>query len=328
MIKKEDKVYRILQLYDKFRKGLIVNKHETALELGVNDRTIQRDIENIRTYLSDFFVGQEIVYDRDYNGYRLKGDRTESISAEELLSITKILLESRALNAEEMQKVIQSLLQQSNKEEAKLIQLLVGNELIHYEPLQHNKPLLELLWQIAVSIKNKQLIEIVYDRMDLQEKNHIIKPVSIMFSEYYFYIVGFMHEHYYKTPAVFRVDRIKAFQPLNQKYKIPEQDRLEEGVLRKRVQFMYTGELIHLRFKFMGVSLEAVLDRFPNATVVKELENGWLIEAEVYGSGCMMWLLSQGEKVEVVHPIALREEMKQTIHNMMRFYQQEQSLLK
>lgn len=327
MIKKEDKVYRILQLYDKLRKGLIINKHETALELGVNNRTIQRDIENIRTYLSDFFAGQEIVYDRDCNGYRLNGEVTQSISAEELLSITKILLESRALNTDEMQKVIQSLLQQSNKEEARLIQLLVGNELIHYEPLKHNKPLLELLWQLAVSIKNKQLIEIVYDRMDLQEKTRVIKPVSIMFSEYYFYIIGFMHEHHFKTPVVFRVDRIKQFQPLNQKYKIPEQDRLEEGVLRKRVQFMYTGELIHLRFKFLGVSLEAVLDRFPNAFVVKELENGWLIEAEVYGNGCIMWLLSQGKKIEVVQPLSLREEMKQTVECMADFYR-EQSLSK
>lgn len=327
MIKKEDKVYRILQLYDKFRRGLLVNKHETALELGVNDRTIQRDIENIRTYLSDFFAGQEIVYDRDQNGYRLVGEVTKSISAEELLSITKILLESRALNVDEMQKVIHSLLQQSNKEEAKLIQLLVGNELIHYEPLQHQKPLLELLWQIAVSIKNKNLIEIVYDRMDGQEKTRIIKPVSIMFSEYYFYIIGFMHEYQFKTPAVFRVDRIKEFQLLSQKYKISEQDRLEEGVLRKRVQFMYTGELIHLRFKFLGVSLEAVLDRFPNASVVKELEEGWLIEAEVYGNGCIMWLLSQGKKVEVVSPLLLREEMINTIEQMQELYR-EQSVVK
>ena len=37
--------------------------------------------------------------------------------------------------------------------------------------------------------------------------------------------------------------------------------RSAEGEFRKRVQFMYGGRLEHIRFRYTGPSLEAVLDR-------------------------------------------------------------------
>ena len=44
------------------------------------------------------------------------------------------------------------------------------------------------------------------------------------------------------------------------------------------------------------------------------------IEAEVYGKGCLMWLLSQGDKVEILRPESLREEMKNTLQKMIERY--------
>ena len=69
---------------------------------------------------------------------------------------------------------------------------------------------------------------------------------------------------------------------------------------RKRVQFMYGGRLEHIRFRYTGPSLEAVLDRLPTAQVLSQAETGWLISAEVFGKGIEMWLRSQGEWVERV----------------------------
>lgn len=63
---------------------------------------------------------------------------------------------------------------------------------------------------------------------------------------------------------------------------------------------MYGGKLEHIRFRYTGPSLEAVLDRLPTAQVIKAEENGWLISAEVFGKGIDMWLRSQGEYVERV----------------------------
>ena len=63
---------------------------------------------------------------------------------------------------------------------------------------------------------------------------------------------------------------------------------------------MYGGRLEHIRFRYTGPSLEAVLDRLPTAQVLSQDETGWLTSAEVFGKGIDMWLRSQGEWVERV----------------------------
>lgn len=46
----------------------------------------------------------------------------------------------------------------------------------------------------------------------------------------------------------------------------------------------------------------------------------YLIEAETYGDGIKMWLLSQGAWVKVVSPAELVDEMKTEIEKMMEKY--------
>ena len=42
--------------------------------------------------------------------------------------------------------------------------------------------------------------------------------------------------------------------------------------MRKRIQFMYGGELQTIRFEYTGPSLESVLDRLPTAKVLQVTE--------------------------------------------------------
>lgn len=52
-----------------------------------------------------------------------------------------------------------------------------------------------------------------------------------------------------------------------------------------------------IRFKYTGPSIEAVLDRLPTAEILFQDEEGWAIEAEVFGKGIEMWLRSQGNYI-------------------------------
>ena len=63
---------------------------------------------------------------------------------------------------------------------------------------------------------------------------------------------------------------------------------------------MTGGKLRKIKFKYTGNSLEAVLDKVPTAQVIDEVENGYLISAEVFGNGIDKWILSQGEDIEVL----------------------------
>ena len=102
-----------------------------------------------------------------------------------------------------------------------------------------------------------------------------------------------------KFPTVFRVDRISDFIQLDTRFQVPYAKRFSEAEFRKRVQFMYAGELRTVRFLYRG-NLEALLDRLPTARVEKRTDVGAVVSAEVYGSGIDMWLRSQGEKVEML----------------------------
>ncbi|MBR5272750.1 MAG: WYL domain-containing protein, partial [Clostridia bacterium] len=64
-----------------------------------------------------------------------------------------------------------------------------------------------------------------------------------------------------------------------------------------------------------------VLDKVPTAKIIERLgADKYLIEAEVYGDGIKMWLLSQGSWVKVVAPQDFVEEMKSEIKKMLEKY--------
>jgi hypothetical protein len=99
-------------------------------------------------------------------------------------------------------------------------------------------------------------------------------------------------------PTTFRIDRITDLKGTKQHFNIPYKDKFNDGEFRKRVQFMYSGELRRIMFEFNAPSIEAVLDRLPTAEIVGEKNGVYTIRAEAYGEGIDMWLRSQGENVK------------------------------
>ena len=136
-----------------------------------------------------------------------------------------------------------------------------------------------------------------------------VRPVAIMFSEYYFYLTAFIDDkEVWKNfdvlndsfPTIYRMDRIKGLQVLGERFHIPYSSRFEEGEFRKRIQFMYGGKLQKIKFKYSGNDIDAVLDRISTARILKEEEGIYTVSAEVFGKGIDMWLRSQGEMVELL----------------------------
>ncbi len=73
---KGDKISRVLKIYTKPADGYIINKAEEAQNYGVNERSIQRDIDDIRDFLDidskRTGILNTIVYDRQSKRYRLE----------------------------------------------------------------------------------------------------------------------------------------------------------------------------------------------------------------------------------------------------------------
>ena len=311
----KDKIERVLNIYTKLMKGGLVNKAEEAQNCGVNERSIQRDLEDIRDFM-DLNAGKDgvvntVVYDRVQKGYRLEKTYQPKFSNPEVLAICKILLESRAFTKKEMEEMLHKLIESCvPKNNRKFIEDLIRNEEFHYIEPHHKTVFMDKLWDIAIAIHENRYIEIQYKRIkDNTVKTRKLKPLAILFSEYYFYLTAFIDDETVQKdfkvpndayPTIYRIDRIKALKVLDEQFHIPYANRFEEGEFRKRVQFMSGGELKKIRFEYTGYSVEAILDRLPTAKVEK-VENGkYTISAEVFGDGVDMWLRSQGDRVRMV----------------------------
>lgn len=313
-----DKIERVLGLYTKLINGAVVNKAEEANNYKVNERSIQRDIDDIRNYMdlqgaSDGIINS-VVYDRQAKGYRLEQIYKLKFTNPEILAICKILLDSRAFTKAEMEGMLAKLIDSCvPKENQRLVQELIKNEEFHYIEPRHKTEFIDTMWDIGQAINEHKFIEIKYQGIQGSEvKTRKLKPMAIMFSEMYFYLAAEQTDENVKAnfsvvndanPTIYRIDRIQGCKILNEKFHVEYSDRFEEGEYRKRIQFMFGGKLRRVKFKYSGYSVEAVLDKLPTARILDEEphEDGkriiYTISAEVFGDGIDMWLRSQGDLI-------------------------------
>lgn len=319
----------LLYIYNRLLEGKIVRKNEVVDKFNINERTFYRYIKDIKKFVEkpdSELIGKEIVADRAKGGYILKGKHEKNLNEKEVLAISKVLLESRGFVRTEIKNMLDKLLENCISEDKDNIKRIIGNELVNYDSPHHDEELLDKLWQISNAIKEQKILNIGYFKIGvdgkLQEEvsKRNIYPQGLLFSEYYFYLIAFIEGKSYEYPTIYRVDRIKDLVFTDKKYKVDYSKRFQDGEYRKLIQFMQTGELERVKFKFTGKSIEAVLDRLPNAKVVKEKQGEYIVETNMFGKGIKMWLLSQGEAVEVIGSDKFREEMMEIIEKMRTLY--------
>ena len=306
----DKKTARILDLYSRLMRGEVISKAEYAAKYDVNERTIQRDMADIRNYFADNFdCGKEIIHDIDSGGYRLVRNYHNTLTNSETLAVCKILLESRAFVKEEMYPIIDKMVQNCVPyAEYNRIERLISNEKFHYLEPHHGKAFVDTMWDISSAVFEQRLMRIRYQKLKEPDKvMRLIQPVGIMFSEYYFYLTAYICASEENPdlpkrpfPTIYRIDRIAEYETLKEHFRVPYADRFEEGEFRKRIQFMFGGELRRIKFLYKGLSIESVLDRFPTAEIISHDENGYVVTAEVYGDGVDIWLRGQGDILTVL----------------------------
>lgn len=306
---------RLMSMYAQLAEGKALYKAQEAVKYNCSLRSIQRDIDDLRSFFANQSettgVVQELIYDRKLNAYRLVPPLRNLLTNEETFAVLKVLLESRSLTKAELFPILEKLISCCvPPENRRQVTDLIANEQYHYVEPRHKKAILEKMWNLSAAIREHKEIQITYTRQKGDDVSRVLKPVGIMFSEFYFYLVGFIDEDEQSEkvkfevendpfPTIYRIDRIKEYSITDRHFNVPYQNRFEEGEFRKRVQFMYGGKLQKIKFWYKGPSVEAVLDRLPTAKILHHNVNGYLISAEVFGKGIDMWLRSQGDMVEV-----------------------------
>ena len=123
---------RLLQIYLNFSSGQVLNKAELARQYHVSLRSIQLDIDFLRSFLANQHSNQEIIYDPSLKGFCLR-NYSQLLSNSEVLAVCKIPLESRSLRRDEMLPLLDKLVENCVPERNKaVVKELISNEKFHY----------------------------------------------------------------------------------------------------------------------------------------------------------------------------------------------------
>ncbi len=320
---KNTKQDRVLEIFFRGLRGEDLSVQRLADEYEVSTKSITRSINELKNFLADHreLVGHtELQYSHRDRCYRLFMD--EFLSSKELFSLVEVMIGARAFSKEELLLLTAKLRMFTTPEDRQKLTELIRKEIYNYPEIKHDcDSVQDNVWQLVNCINEKREISIDYYRMDRKWVTHRLRPASVMFTDYYFYLIAFLAEGKKEKPYYFRIDRIRGITVHRKKFTSYDIPNFDEGLLRQRSLFMFPGKLQTIRFEFSGPSVQAVLDKLPTAKIIEHLGGRkYLIEAEVYGTGIKMWLLSQGAWIKVLSPIELVDEIKEDIQALNALY--------
>ena len=313
---------RLLEIFFRLLRGESLSVQKIANEYKISTKSVSRDINDLKACFADHreLVGNtELKYSNQSKAYHLYMD--EFLTNRELFALIEIIIGARAFSKEELLTLTNKLKGFTTATDRPMLSDLIRKELYHYTEIKHEcDSVQDTLWKLASCITEKKEITVDYYRADRALKTHRIRPTSLMFTDYYFYLIAFNTEGDPDKPLYFRVDRIKHITEHRQHFTNDDAPEFDEGLLRQRSLFMWPGKLRTIRFEFTGSAIQAILDELPTARIIERNGRTYTVEAEVYGDGIKMWLLSQGRRVKVIAPDDFVEEMKKEITAMANSY--------
>ena len=215
-MERTDKNTRILKLYDRLKSGEVVNKTHFSLECNVSERAFDRDIEDIRLYLSEEFSPAELLFNKAENGYYLTTERRRDLMVDELLTIIKILLGSEVLRSDELYEVSETLMSFAGRKNVGKLKALIVEELANYPSKPDKKVFIKMIWDLSECVLRKTRIRLCCREAEHEEAHVTVSPLSVIFLENSFYLAAFIEGNEDELPALFRVEHIDSFEVLNQ----------------------------------------------------------------------------------------------------------------
>jgi len=313
---------RMLEIFFRAMKGENISVKSMADEDGVSCKSISRDLGEIKNFLCEnreLTGNTELKYAANSKTYYLEFDNF--LLSKELISIIKMMIGCRAFSKMEILEIISKLKNFTSFHDRSMLEKIIMKEMYHYNEVKHDcESVIDTLWQLTRCIYEKIEITVSYYKMNRQMVERRLIPAAITFSDYYFYLIAYRCDEDDWKPLYYRVDRIVNVVEHRKHFEMDREHDFDEGELRSKIQFMLPGEYRKIRFAYTGNSVQAILDKIPTAKIVDKIEGGAVIEAEVFGAGVNMFLLSQGKTVKALYPESFVNEMKEEIEKMFSLY--------
>ena len=317
-----DNKLRVLSILYQLLTGTHISVKDIADQYEVSERTIRRDFEMVAQFLSE---NKELVGDLELIARRgvYYLNHVILLQPNELLLIIKVLIGSRVMNKEKLKELVDKLVSGSTYRDREFLKNLFKNELEYYRSAGNdmNADVLSQVWNLEEIIQRGNVIRICYERLDNEMVDREVYPVSVVFSEHYFYLLACRADKDDSMVIYYRLDRIKSMTELDQKVPLGINTRYQLGDAKLYNQNMFMGKRIRIRFVYTGPSVEAILDKFPTAEIVRRDEGEVELTAMVeYSRGTIMELLSQGSWIRVLGPKKVLEDVQEELRIMKSYY--------
>ena len=309
---------RLLTIFLRLQAGKKLSKVKLSKEFGVDPKSIQRDISRLKGILEENpNLGLEITFDTSDNTYCLNGKTT--FNKKDILVISKILLENRALNKSELNSLLEGLLSLLSIEEKKEVNAIISSERLNYKSLTNDRDRIDTIWFLSEAIRREQMLEIEYKAPLKDVKSHIIFPVSLYYDAHYFYLVAYhlKHENY----TTFRVDRMESLSESHvKKPEISYGRKYRDGDVRNQKVDAFEGRKIKVKLRYTGIP-EIVLDQFPNHEILSEEKGNMIFQIETQDTpGLKRWILGQEDEITVLYPQSLADSIQNSLEKMLNNY--------
>lgn len=211
-----DKITRILLLYRSLIRGDLVTKPSATVEFGISERSFDRDIQDIRLFLSESFSGLELIYDNERRGYHLENlDIKREIATGECYILTKLLLDSRLLRTDDREEIVEIMLSQlSASLKQRVLPVLRHSP---RTPICLNKASVKLIEDLLFSIERKDRISLQFGS---EYCNNCCVPYSIEFRDRTAFLVAFDLSQ--QAARLYLLDDILSYVPANYPYILNE----------------------------------------------------------------------------------------------------------
>lgn len=290
-----------------------VSARELAQKFEVSIRTVYRDIEAINR------AGIPVVpYSGSNGGYGLmnnfKLDR-RLLSMEDFIYIISSLKGiNETLDNKEIENAIDKISSLIPKEKSELFDSQLEHIIFDMVPWGYAKRQSEKVKILHQSIINKQIIKFQYTDQNGKPSKRNVEPLSLVYKGSTWYLFG-----YCKTRNDYRTFRLSRINDL-----IISQDRfVRREMSYKEYSQKHTekGKLVKFVLKFHPGVRQIVEDYFDEKNITICKDNSIVVSA-MYPEGewFLNWLLSYGDKVEIIEPAYLKKALLDITKKIFNLY--------
>jgi proteasome accessory factor B len=317
---KTGRVSRIIEILIAFQSGQDYTVCDLAALLGISRRMVFRDLQDLQK------AGIPFHFDRTAGHYTIDPKfffPPPDLTIQEALGLLLLVYKTRGLvHFPFMDSSLRAVLKIENHLSQK-IKLFCNRVLesisVRNPPMPNISVSDKIFLQLIEAILKKRVVNVHY-YLPKQRKNVVfdLSPYHLFYNDHTWYVLGKSDSQ--RQVHIFKLNRIKNLTTLDRRFAEDKKFDLKEQLARAW-SMVPEGKLYQVKLKFLPEVAHDVaeIQWHSTQTVIFNDDGSAIVEFRVDGlNEITWWILSYGDKVQVLAPRVLQRKIIETAQNIIR----------